>query len=76
MPIVSSCNPGEPGDFVPSVGAAKHPNNSLQVVDHTYRDLSRFLEYGGQIAKYKKSENNFPAKLHEILSSPRYSHVI
>lgn len=45
-------------------------------VDHTYRDYSRYLQEGGKVARHKKSDTNFPAKLHEILSTPEFSHII
>jgi len=49
---------------------------TLKYVDHTYRDFSRYVDEGGQLIKHKKSENNFPARLHKILSEPKNSHVI
>ncbi|KAL7525859.1 hypothetical protein ACHAXR_001191, partial [Thalassiosira sp. AJA248-18] len=45
-------------------------------VDHTYRDLSRYIESGGKICPHKKSDTNFPAKLHMMLSGPDNSHII
>ena len=45
-------------------------------VDHTYREFSNYIEKGGKIEKHKKSESNFPARLHEILSDEQYSHLI
>jgi hypothetical protein len=44
--------------------------------DHTYRDFSCFLERGGVVPKHKKSENNFPARLHKLISDPSNSHII
>ena len=42
-------------------------------VDHTYRDFSNFpLE---ELPTQKKPANNFPSKLHQILSNPEYAHV-
>jgi hypothetical protein len=53
-------------------------SSSLRYVDHTYRDFSRFVEEGGKLVKHKKSGNNFPARLHRVLSStdPCHSAVI
>lgn len=50
--------------------------NSLRYVDHTYRDFSQYTDHGGQLIKHKKCNNNFPAKVHLILSNPDHSHVI
>ncbi|KAL3779535.1 hypothetical protein ACHAW5_001009 [Stephanodiscus triporus] len=51
---------------------------SLKYVDHTYRDFSRYVEEGGELPIHKKSANNFPARLHKILSEtdPNYSDII
>ena len=53
-------------------------SSSLRYVDHTYRDFSRYVEEGGELVKHKKSGNNFPARLHKILSAsdPGHSAVI
>jgi hypothetical protein len=53
-------------------------SSSMKYVDHTYRDFSRYVEEGGELAKHKKSANNFPARLHKILSEtdPDHSDVI
>ncbi|KAL9189727.1 hypothetical protein ACHAXT_009402 [Thalassiosira profunda] len=48
----------------------------VRYVDHTYRDFSRYIEDGGALIKHKKSTNNFPAKLHKLLSDESYSAVI
>ena len=45
-------------------------------VDHAYHDFSRYLLEGGELVRKKKSDNNFPAKLHKILSDPDLSHII
>ena len=55
---------------------AKHNTLPLKFVDHTYHDFSRYIEEGGQLCKHKKSGNNFPARLHKILSESEYSHLI
>ena len=47
-------------------------------VDHTYRDYSRYshpAEGGGHQSGRKAQRENFPAKLHLILSTPEHSHV-
>lgn len=44
--------------------------------DHTYHDYSTFIKDGGVIKKHKKSERNFPARLHAMLSNEQYSHII
>ncbi len=44
--------------------------------DHSYHDFSTYIEDGGKIKKHKKSERNFPARLHTILSDEKYAHII
>mmetsp|Transcript_32826 Transcript_32826/g.73820 ORF Transcript_32826/g.73820 Transcript_32826/m.73820 type:complete len:376 (+) Transcript_32826:105-1232(+) len=51
-------------------------SESVKYVDHTYRDYSTYLQNGGQLIKHKKSDKNFPVKMHRILSNPMYSHII
>jgi len=34
----------------------------------SYSDYSRYIERGGELVKHKKSQNNFPARLHRLLS--------
>jgi len=48
----------------------------LKYVDHAYRDFSRYEEEGGQLTKHKKAGNNFPARLHRMLSDPQNSHAV
>ena len=43
---------------------------------YNYRDYSTYIEDGGAMKKHKKSHNNFPARLHKILSDEQYSHII
>ncbi|KAL3823653.1 hypothetical protein ACHAXA_009758 [Cyclostephanos tholiformis] len=50
-------------------------STSLKYVDHTYRDFSRYVEEGGELVKHKKSGNNFPARLHRLLSSTDRGHT-
>ncbi len=46
-------------------------------VDHTYYDYSRYIQSGGQLkTEEKKASNNFPAKLHEILSEQSLNGII
>ena len=45
-------------------------------MDHSYRDFSTYIEDGGRVEKHKKSDRNFPAKLHLLLSNEQYSHII
>ena len=51
-------------------------SSRVKYADHTYRDFSRFTDGGGQLIKHKKSEANFPAKLHKMVSDPRHSRII
>mmetsp|Transcript_5546 Transcript_5546/g.12065 ORF Transcript_5546/g.12065 Transcript_5546/m.12065 type:complete len:403 (-) Transcript_5546:1048-2256(-) len=50
--------------------------SSLRYVDHTYRDFSKYIDEGGHLIKHKKSEANFPAKLHKMISEPTNSSII
>mmetsp|Transcript_32070 Transcript_32070/g.59230 ORF Transcript_32070/g.59230 Transcript_32070/m.59230 type:complete len:88 (+) Transcript_32070:233-496(+) len=73
--MTTSDNPDDHVNSVPSVAPASRPRSQSRV-DHTYRDFSCYLQEGGTTAKHKKSENNFPANLHIMLSSPQFSHII
>ena len=48
----------------------------VRYVDHTYRDYSRYVKDGGELLKHKKSGNNFPARLHRVLSDEENADVI
>lgn len=48
----------------------------VRYVDHTYRDYSTYVQDGGELVKHKKSGNNFPARLHEVVSDEANSHAI
>ena len=48
----------------------------VRYVDHTYRDYSTYVQDGGELVKHKKSGNNFPARLHEVVSEEANSHAI
>jgi hypothetical protein len=62
----------------PSFTFASAPNPGVfpRFADHTYRDYAAYIDEGGKIQRHKKSDRNFPAHLHVILSNERYSHVI
>jgi len=42
--------------------------STARFVNHAYRDYSRFLLDGGELVKHKKSDRNFPRKVHQILT--------
>ena len=58
-------------------GVAKHHGKmQRELVDHTYRDYSH-VDVEDLIADYKGvNDNLFPVKLHKILSTPEYHHII
>ena len=70
----------------PSSAAADNNNNNNKAggvmdetrrfTDHTYHDFSNYIKEGGKLKKHKKSESNFPARLHAMLSDEQYSHII
>ena len=41
-----------------------------------YRDYGTYLQNGGELITHKKSNRNFPVKLHRIVSDPSNSLVI
>ena len=49
---------------------------SRPYVDHTYHDFSHYFQEGGKPIKHKKADANFPAKLHQMLAKPQFSHII
>ena len=53
---------------------------ATRYADHTYRDFSTYIyiniKEGHRIGKHKKSDRNFPARLHVMLSDRQYSHII
>lgn len=57
-------------------GKTERMEQSGQMVDCNYRDYSRYLERGGELIAHKKSTNNFPSKLHRMLSDEQHSDVI
>ena len=65
-------SPTSPLHTLLSKMAATAPNR-LRYVDHTYRDFSHYIEEGGELVKHKKSSNNFPARLHRMLSKEEHS---
>ena len=59
-----------------SLITASKQNMFPRYADHTYHDFAAYLKDGGTIEKHKKSDRNFPARLHAILSDEQYSHII
>ena len=51
-------------------------STSLKYVDHTYHDFSTYIIEGGELTKHKKSDNNFPARLHKLVSDGHSNDVI
>ena len=45
-----------------------------RIVDHTYRDYSKYFELGGAVGEKKRSA--FPTKLHEMVSDRENEGVI
>ena len=75
------------GEAASSAAAADNNNNNKaagevdetlprRFTDHTYHDFSNYIKEGGKLKKHKKSESNFPARLHAMLSDEQYSHII
>ena len=63
------------------LNVAAMPNNHHDYIfpryaDHKYRDFSTYIKDGHRIEKHKKSDRNFPARLHAILSDGQYDHII
>lgn len=58
--------------------AARRNNHDIfpRFADHTYRDFSTWIKDGNKIEKHKKSDRNFPARLHAMLSDENFSHII
>ena len=50
--------------------------NGPDVDPHSYSDYSRYVERGGELVKKKNSHNNFPARLHRILSGENCDDVV
>ena len=63
-------------DFNFNFAAASNKEISPRYVDHSYQDYSAYVKNGGKLQKHKKSERNFPARLHAMLSDERYPHII
>ena len=62
-----------------AIAARIHTTSSImfpRYIDHSYHDYSTYIQDGGKIVKHKKSERNFPARLHTILSDEQYAHII
>ena len=71
---VEEGQPGPPGPPDPQlrllVASKRAPPRRI---DHTYRDYSNFPLH--ELPTVKKAPTNFPSKLHQILSTPAFSHV-
>ncbi|KAL7552910.1 hypothetical protein ACHAWF_016159 [Thalassiosira exigua] len=63
-----------PGD--PPFRRKKRAKAQENLVDHTYRDYSNVKISSDDEEDGKKTKANFPAKLHSIVSDPRYQHII
>ena len=67
----------QPREGGPEADLGYHPGGSKKKsprrTDHTYRDFSKYP--ADHIPTDRRTQNNFPAKLHQILSTPAYSHV-
>lgn len=55
--------------------ASSSGDGSNKYVDHTYRDFSHYIEEGGELIRHKKSHDNFPKRLHKLVSG-EHSDVI
>lgn len=53
-----------------------YTSTSLKYVDHTYHDFRNYIIEGGELTKHKKSDNNFPARLHKLISDVNSNDVI
>eukprot|EP00580_Thalassiosira_gravida_P005030 CAMPEP_0201654638 /NCGR_PEP_ID=MMETSP0493-20130528/45604_1 /ASSEMBLY_ACC=CAM_ASM_000838 /TAXON_ID=420259 /ORGANISM="Thalassiosira gravida, Strain GMp14c1" /LENGTH=101 /DNA_ID=CAMNT_0048131203 /DNA_START=86 /DNA_END=388 /DNA_ORIENTATION=- len=73
---IQSSHPSSSSSRLLLSGKMNNSNSYVKHVDHTYRDFSKYIENGGKLIKHKKSEANFPAKLHKMLAEPANSHVI
>ncbi len=65
-------------DNIIRMSSSQPPKKGVKksVVDHTYRDYAS-LEITDLIDHYKGlNEDLFPSKLHRILSTPEYAHMI
>ena len=51
-------------------------SNSRPKVGHAYRNFSNYFKEGGEVPKQKAAGQNFPAKLHSMLSEAKFSHII
>ena len=63
-------------NMVAKTPLSSNSSSLIKYVDHTYRDYSRYVEEGGELIKHKKSGNNFPARLHAMLSNEENSDAI
>lgn len=62
----------------------KKPKVKESIIDHTYRDYSQVevssddeaISATSDERKHTRLQPNFPAKLHAIVSNPKYQHII
>lgn len=63
----------------------KKPKVKESIIDHTYRDYSMVqvsddedeaISATPDERKHTRLQPNFPSKLHEIVSNPKYDHII
>ena len=62
--------------MAPSSSCPCKTKTSGSKVDHTYHDYSQYINEGGVLTKHKKSHNNFPRRLHTLISEHDNSGVI
>ena len=55
-------------------GSSSGPCGRQRIVDHTYRNYSKYFELGGAVGEKKRS--TFPTKLHEMVSDRENEGVI
>ena len=63
-------------NMAPSSSCPCKTKTSGSKVDHTYHDYSRYINEGGVLTKHKKSHDNFPRRLHTLISEHDNSGVI
>ena len=56
--------------------AATYSTMATTEITASYRDYSRYLELGGDLARHKKCESNFPARIHRMVSNADHSDIV
>ena len=56
--------------------AAAYSTMATTEITASYRDYSRYLELGGDLARHKKCESNFPARIHRMVSNADHSDIV